>query len=127
LARSSVRVESITDPEGSAILGVARCAHRRRHRRHAYWSNVAGTCIAPDWASASAIQTRTHRGVRAGAPYGLTDRERLVLRLVAAGRSNGEIGVELFIRRDARRALRAAIVCARSRASLAAWAPAGVA
>jgi DNA-binding CsgD family transcriptional regulator/tetratricopeptide (TPR) repeat protein len=31
------------------------------------------------------------------APYGLTDRELLVLRLVAAGRSNGEIAAELFI------------------------------
>jgi DNA-binding CsgD family transcriptional regulator len=33
------------------------------------------------------------------APYGLTDRELLVLRLLAAGRSNGEIGAELFINR----------------------------
>lgn len=33
------------------------------------------------------------------APYGLTDRELLVLRLLAAGRSNGEIGAELFISR----------------------------
>jgi DNA-binding CsgD family transcriptional regulator len=31
------------------------------------------------------------------APYGLTDPELLVLRLVAAGRSNREIGAELFI------------------------------
>jgi DNA-binding CsgD family transcriptional regulator len=36
---------------------------------------------------------------REAAPYGLTDRELLVLRLVAAGRSNGEIGAELFISR----------------------------
>ena len=34
---------------------------------------------------------------REPAPYGLTDRELLVLRLVAAGRSNPEIGAELFI------------------------------
>jgi DNA-binding CsgD family transcriptional regulator len=33
------------------------------------------------------------------APYGLTERELLVLRLLAAGRSNGEIGAELFISR----------------------------
>jgi DNA-binding CsgD family transcriptional regulator/tetratricopeptide (TPR) repeat protein len=33
------------------------------------------------------------------APYGLTERELLVMRLLAAGRSNGEIGVELFISR----------------------------
>jgi DNA-binding NarL/FixJ family response regulator len=33
------------------------------------------------------------------APYGLTDRELLVLRLLAAGRSNGEIGAQLFISR----------------------------
>ena len=34
---------------------------------------------------------------REAAPYGLTDRELLVLQLVAAGRSNPEIGAELFI------------------------------
>ena len=32
-------------------------------------------------------------------PYGLTGRELLVLRLLVAGRSNGEIGAELFISR----------------------------
>jgi DNA-binding CsgD family transcriptional regulator/tetratricopeptide (TPR) repeat protein len=32
-------------------------------------------------------------------PYGLTERELLVLRLLMAGRSNGEIGAELFISR----------------------------
>jgi DNA-binding CsgD family transcriptional regulator len=35
----------------------------------------------------------------AAARYGLTDRELLVLQLVAAGRSNGDIGAELFISR----------------------------
>jgi DNA-binding NarL/FixJ family response regulator len=30
-------------------------------------------------------------------PYGLTEREMLVLRLLVAGRSNREIGAELFI------------------------------
>ena len=33
------------------------------------------------------------------APYGLTGRELAVLRLVAAGRSNAQIGAELFISR----------------------------
>jgi DNA-binding NarL/FixJ family response regulator len=32
-------------------------------------------------------------------PYGLTDRELLVLRLLVAGRSNSEIGADLFISR----------------------------
>ena len=32
-------------------------------------------------------------------PYGLTERELLVLRLLAAGRSNSEIGADLFISR----------------------------
>ncbi|HEX6853986.1 MAG TPA: LuxR C-terminal-related transcriptional regulator, partial [Streptosporangiaceae bacterium] len=32
-------------------------------------------------------------------PYGLTNRELTVLRLVAAGRSNAQIGAELFISR----------------------------
>jgi DNA-binding CsgD family transcriptional regulator len=31
------------------------------------------------------------------APYGLTDRELTVLRLVAAGRTNTQIGAELYI------------------------------
>jgi DNA-binding CsgD family transcriptional regulator len=35
----------------------------------------------------------------AAAPYGLTERELLVLRLLVAGRSNGEIGAQLFISR----------------------------
>jgi DNA-binding CsgD family transcriptional regulator len=35
----------------------------------------------------------------AATPYGLTERELLVLRLLVAGRSNGEIGAELFISR----------------------------
>jgi DNA-binding CsgD family transcriptional regulator/tetratricopeptide (TPR) repeat protein len=35
----------------------------------------------------------------AATPYGLTERELLVLRLLASGRSNGEIGAELFISR----------------------------
>jgi DNA-binding NarL/FixJ family response regulator len=33
----------------------------------------------------------------ASMPYGLTEREMLVLRLLVAGRSNREIGAELFI------------------------------
>ncbi len=37
------------------------------------------------------------QGARAGPIAGLTDREREVLRLLAAGRSNREIGAELFI------------------------------
>jgi DNA-binding CsgD family transcriptional regulator len=35
---------------------------------------------------------------RTPAPYGLTARELSVLRLLAAGRSNAEIGAELYIR-----------------------------
>jgi len=34
---------------------------------------------------------------RARAPYGLTGRELAVLRLLAAGRSNAQIGAELYI------------------------------
>jgi DNA-binding NarL/FixJ family response regulator len=34
---------------------------------------------------------------QAGAPYGLTGRELAVLRLLASGRSNAQIGAELYI------------------------------
>jgi ATP/maltotriose-dependent transcriptional regulator MalT len=50
--------------------------------------------ISLDTASAMAAEPP-----EATAPYGLTERELLVLRLLAAGRSNGEIGAELFISR----------------------------
>jgi DNA-binding CsgD family transcriptional regulator/tetratricopeptide (TPR) repeat protein len=45
---------------------------------------------------APSTPAQPHRDV---APYGLTERELLVLRLLMAGRSNGEIGAELFISR----------------------------
>ena len=49
------------------------------------------------------LDNRARRRCRAATvattPYGLTERELLVLRLLVAGRSNGEIGAELFISR----------------------------
>jgi len=48
-------------------------------------SPAAGT--APD----------AHPPVKAPTPYGLTDRELAVLRLLAAGRTNAQIGAELYI------------------------------
>ena len=64
-------VESLTDPEGSAVLGVARTCRQDGWCEIAdicpdplivdgvaaatYWSNQAGGCIAPDRASASAV------------------------------------------------------------------------
>jgi ATP/maltotriose-dependent transcriptional regulator MalT len=50
--------------------------------------------ISLDTASAMAAEPP-----EATVPYGLTERELLVLRLLVAGRSNGEIGTELFISR----------------------------
>jgi ATP/maltotriose-dependent transcriptional regulator MalT len=50
--------------------------------------------ISLDTALAVAAEPR-----EATVPYGLTERELLVLRLLVAGRSNGEIGAELFISR----------------------------
>jgi hypothetical protein len=63
-------VESITDPEGSAVLGVAGTCHQNGWCEIAdicpdprivdgvtaepYWSNLAGACIAPDRPNASA-------------------------------------------------------------------------
>jgi hypothetical protein len=74
-------VEAITDPEGSAILGVAGTCRQNGWCEIAdicpdprivdgvtaepYWSNLAGACIAPDRASASAVpDTYASRGPR---------------------------------------------------------------
>jgi DNA-binding CsgD family transcriptional regulator len=46
-----------------------------------------------------AATSPTPTSAAAAAPYGLTSRELAVLRLVAAGRSNAQIGAELFISR----------------------------
>jgi hypothetical protein len=64
-------VESLTDPEGSAVLGVSGTCSQGAWCEIAdicpdqgivdgiaaapYWSNLAGACIAPDRASASAV------------------------------------------------------------------------
>jgi DNA-binding CsgD family transcriptional regulator len=48
----------------------------------------------------AAVMPRTPPPARAQLPYGLTVRELAVLRLVAAGRSNAQIGAELFISRS---------------------------
>ena len=45
----------------------------------------------------AAAVTEAPLPAQAGAPYGLTGRELAVLRLLAAGRSNAQIGAELYI------------------------------
>ena len=45
----------------------------------------------------AAAVTQTPPPAQAGAPYGLTGRELAVLRLLAAGRTNAQIGAELYI------------------------------
>jgi DNA-binding NarL/FixJ family response regulator len=49
--------------------------------------------------SLASVPTDVPPSTVAATPYGLTERELLVLRLLVAGRSNGEIGTELFISR----------------------------
>jgi len=44
-----------------------------------------------------AASSETLRPAEAPAPYRLTERELAVLRLLAAGRTNAQIGAELFI------------------------------
>jgi DNA-binding CsgD family transcriptional regulator len=71
---------------------------------------AAATGHAPLLAAIRALAERAHiplttvprdapQSTADATPYGLTERELLVLRLLAAGRSNGEIGAELFISR----------------------------
>ena len=45
----------------------------------------------------AAVVTEVPLSARARAPYGLTSRELTVLRLLAAGRTNAQIGAELYI------------------------------
>ena len=51
----------------------------------------------PDPAARRLSPGRPREGPRAAGSYGLTSREVLVLRLLAAGRTNAQIGTELFI------------------------------
>jgi DNA-binding CsgD family transcriptional regulator len=47
--------------------------------------------------TAPAVSPKTPRQAEAPAPYGLTERELAVLRLLVAGRTNAQIGAELYI------------------------------
>ncbi len=121
------RVTGTNDPQAWAVAGAAWTDLRRPHRAaYALWRQAealllgghgteAGTCLRA--AAAAALQ---HEPLRAGihslarlaridlsagrpprprepALYGLTDRELTVLRLVAEGLSNAQIGQRLFI------------------------------
>ena len=56
--------------------------------------------VLPKWLVSGAKRAwAAEKTGASGVPYRLTDRELLVLQLLVAGRSNGEIGAELFISR----------------------------
>ena len=68
-------------------------ATRRCSPRSARWpSGPASPCRLP-----GRPRRRTRARPRQPAPYGLTGRELAVLRLLAAGRTNAQIGAELYI------------------------------
>ena len=82
--------------------GRRRAAGRRRRRRR---PRAAARRRSARWPQRARIPLqapprrlrRTATAPQAPAPYGLTGRELAVLRLLAAGRTNAQIGAELYI------------------------------
>jgi DNA-binding CsgD family transcriptional regulator len=93
LLRAAGAASAAGNREGAAI----------RLRRAAELASQLGARPLLEQISALARRARVDlpaawgRGVSAAVPFGLTEREREVLRLVAAGRGNRDIAAELFI------------------------------
>ena len=92
--------ESIVEALRAGAIGYLTKDAGRDHIRRALDAAASGQAVLD-----SAVQTRLVEvatlpgtGARSGLlPDGLTEREAEVLRLIAAGRSNAEIGRELFV------------------------------
>ena len=94
-AQAQLDAEQPAASAAGALCAAAAAAHGHR------------PLLAHVWALAGRARIPLHTlavpppPAEARAPYGLTGRELAVLQLVAAGRSNAQIGAELFISRAA--------------------------
>ena len=84
-------------PAAAAAGPCGRRGRRRRARPPAGPDPHPGRTGPDPAAPAAARRTRGPAPGPAAHPYGLTDRELTVLRLLAAGRTNPQIGAELYI------------------------------
>jgi DNA-binding NarL/FixJ family response regulator len=90
--------DSILDALRAGALGYLTKDAGRDHIRRALEAAAAGQAVLDPAVQARLVQVaHPPTAAPAAIPDGLTDREVDVLRLIAAGKSNGEIAAELFV------------------------------
>jgi DNA-binding NarL/FixJ family response regulator len=90
--------ESIVDALRAGAIGYLTKDAGRDHLRRAVEAAAAGQAVLDPVVQARLVDVaRLPSTAPAELPDGLTEREGEVLRLIAAGRSNGEIAAELFV------------------------------
>jgi len=92
--------ESIVGALRAGAIGYLTKDAGREHIRRALEAAVSGQAVLDPAVQSRLVEVATVPGPGAGSgplPDGLTQREAEVLRLMAAGRSNAEIGSELFV------------------------------
>ena len=92
--------ESIIGALRAGAIGYLTKDAGRDHIRRALEAAASGQAVLDPEVQARLVEVATLPGTAAGSgplPDGLTEREAEVLRLIAAGRSNAEIGRELFV------------------------------
>jgi len=92
--------ESIVGALRAGAIGYLTKDAGRNHIRRALEAAASGQAVLDPAVQTRLVEVATLPGTGAGSgplPDGLTEREAEVLRLIAAGRSNAEIGRELFV------------------------------
>jgi DNA-binding NarL/FixJ family response regulator len=92
--------ESIVGALRAGAIGYLTKDAGRDHIRRALEAAASGQAVLDPAVQTRLVDVATLPGAGAGSgplPDGLTEREAEVLRLIAAGRSNAEIGRELFV------------------------------